>query len=230
MRLSDRLEEESGYLEYSSSLFFLAGGGLLADVGKGTSAVMVLCTRSLPEAKGICTWVRSSGAKGAERLYTVERQLSLPSVQPLMGPRGAVGAVVVVLNALTLATSGQSAALIRRAAIITPLLYSLKLCSDDCVEESDLEFCMIGAGAGMGGKLYKAARVAMLGDTCETLVQSLLQLEESLEVPLLESLSSARLAQELLGTAGMLSRLGSWSSERKPLLRLMSARRHSSEQ
>lgn len=230
MRLSERLEEQSGYFEYSSSLFFLIGVCLLVGAGLGASAVMVLCRRSPPEAKGICTCARSSGANGAERLYTLERQSSLPSVQPLIGPRCAVGAVVVELNALILATSGQSAALIRRAAIITPLLYSLKLCSEECPEESDLEFCITGAGAGMGGKLYNAARVAMLGDTCETFVQSLLQLEESLEVPLLESLSSARLAQELLGTAGMSSRLGSWSSERKPLLRLMSARRHSSEQ
>jgi hypothetical protein len=70
-----------------------------------------------------------------------------------------------MLNEERLGGSGHSAALIRRAAIMTPLWYWSKGES-----ESELSVCsMMGAGGGSGGKLYIAARVAMLGETWETL-------------------------------------------------------------
>lgn len=73
---------------------------------------------------------------GAARLYTVDRHSSVPSVHPGMGLRAAdVVALVEVLKALTLTTSGQSAARMRRAAIMTPLWNSLKLCWDEPVDD-----------------------------------------------------------------------------------------------
>jgi hypothetical protein len=58
-----------------------------------------------------------------------------------------------VLNADRLTGSGQSAALIRRAAIITPLWYWSKLCSESEFEDWLSACSMIGGGGGKGGKL-----------------------------------------------------------------------------
>jgi hypothetical protein len=94
---------------------------------------------------------------------------------------------------------------------MTPLWYWSKADS-----ESELSTCsMMGAGGGRGGKLYRAASVAILGETWETLlvVESEDQDNDEWdstddEPPLLESLSVSLpaapiLVYELCGTGGV---------------------------
>jgi hypothetical protein len=62
---------------------------------------------------------------------------------------------------------------------------------------------MMGAGGGSGGKLYRAASVAMLGETCETLEaesvdQDNEEWDSTEEPPLLESLSVSLPAAPML--------------------------------
>lgn len=145
-----------------------------------------------------------SGSAGAARsvgglkLYTAARHASEPSVHPGMGLRGSGcewGPCGERLTGL-----GQSAASMRRLAIMMPELYSRGYSESD----EEVVSSKMGAGGGRGGKLYIAARVAMLGDIFVVCVGEQASKEdcESTEDELVESDSEPRAVKELWGTGG----------------------------